>query len=86
MDEFTKLVLAINLQGYPTAGQGQGQGLDALVTESPQNLLSKRTKSIWCLLGNKFVVDKFSELVSAEIATFLRERLLRDQTAGHGLK
>ena len=32
-----------------------------LFTEFPRNLLSKRTESIWCLFGNKFVVDKLSE-------------------------
>ena len=66
------LVCCICLQGYPTAGQSLG--LDArqskLFTKFPQKLLSKRTESIWCLFGNKFVVDKFSELLSTEITMF----------------
>ena len=65
-------MLAINLLGYPNAGQGLGQDArqSKLFTEFPQKLLSKRIEGIWYLFGNKFVVDKFSELVSTEIATF----------------
>ena len=60
------------------------RGLDAqqtskLFTEFPQEVSSKRTESNWCLPSELksdcktyfgFVVDKFSEVVNTEIATF----------------